>query len=101
MVILEWIGKRHERDVLRWQTRADAQSTLDAAVAMAGLDLTRRRDELSKVKGEIDDHAAYVEDRVFRSLAIDELIKAATTAVRDGYNAGIAKTRGETRGARR
>lgn len=101
IVILEWTGKRHEEGVLRWHLRADARGTVDAGVAAAELDLSRRQEELARLDTEIEEHVAYVEDRTFRNLAIEELIKAATTAVKDGYNAGIAENRGRTRGPRR
>jgi hypothetical protein len=101
IVILEWTGRRHEAAVLRWRARDDARSTVDAAVAVAELDLERRRKELSRLDEAIAEHVAYVEDRVFRNLAIEELSKAATTAVKDGYNAGVAENRGRTRGPRR
>lgn len=101
IVILEWTGKRHEEAVLRWRLRDDARAAVDAAVSASELDLARRREELARLDGAIEEHVAYVEDRTFRNLAIEELIKAATTAVKDGYNAGIAENRGRTRGPRR
>lgn len=101
IVILEWTGKRHEAAVRRWRARDDARGAVDAGVAAAELDLERRREELSRLDEAIAEHVAYVEDRTFRNLAIEELSKAATTAVKDGYNAGVAANRGRTRGPRR
>lgn len=101
IVILEWTGRRHESAVLRWRVRDDARATVDAAVSAAELDLRRRRDEMSRLDDAIGEHVEYVEDRVFRNLAIEELSKAATTAVKDGYNAGVAENRGRARGPRR
>jgi hypothetical protein len=101
IVILEWTGKRHEAAVRGWRARDDARGAVDAGVAAAQLDLARRRTELSRLDEAISEHVAYVEDRVFRNLAIEELSKAATTAVKDGYNAGVAANRGRTRGPRR
>lgn len=101
IVILEWTGKRHEAAVRRWRARDDARATVEATVSAAEFDLKRRREELSRLDEAIAEHVAYVEDRTFRNLAIEELSKAATTAVKDGYNAGVAANRGRTRGPRR
>ncbi len=101
IIVLEWTGKRHEAGVVRWHGRSDARDAVDAAVAAAELDLSRRRVELARLDLAISDHVEYVEDRTFRAVAIDDLAKAATTAVRDGYNAGVAENRGRTRGPRR
>jgi hypothetical protein len=101
IIILEWTGSRHEAVTARWDARVDARASVDAAVTASEADLERRRKELAKVEEAIEEHVAYVEDRTFRSLAIEELSKAATTAVKDGYNKGIAENRGRIRGSRR
>jgi hypothetical protein len=101
IVILEWTGKRHEGACARWIARTYDRETADASVAAATSDLERRRTELAKLEETIEEHLEYVEDRTFRSLAIEELAETAKTAVRDGYNSGVAENRGKTRGPRR
>lgn len=101
IVILEWTGKRHEGACARWKGRADERETAEARVAAATVDLERRRAELAKLDEIVEEHLAYVEDRTFRSLAIEKLTETAKTAVRDGYNHGVAENRGKTRGPRR
>lgn len=101
IVVLEQTGKRHEAAVLAWHARRDARGSAESVVSAAALDLSRCREELSTLEETIEDHLAYVEDRMFRNLGIEDLSRAATTAVRDGYNAGISENRGRTRGPRR
>lgn len=101
IVILEWAGQRHEAALRKWRARQDARSVAEAAVAAADADLERRAAELDGVEDAVREHVEYVEDRTFRNLAIEELGKAATTAVIDGYNAGISANRGRVRGVRR
>lgn len=101
ILLLDWFASEHRKHLAAWQRRHDTRAAGEAAVAAIASDLKRRENELAKLEAEIEAHIEYVEDRTLRNLSIDELIKAATTAVRDGYNGGIAANRGRTRGGRR
>jgi hypothetical protein len=100
IVILDWTGRRHEAATRRWRARRDARSIAEAAVTAASCDLERHRTDLSEIDDALQAHVEYVEDRTLRNLAIEELVKASTTAVLDGYNSGIAENRGHVRGRR-
>jgi hypothetical protein len=101
VLTLDRFAQLHQARLRDWQARHDDYATAASAATAAAVDLERRRKELLHLEDGVCAHVEYVEDRTLRNLSIDELIRAATTAVRDGYNSGVAANRGRRSGVRR
>lgn len=95
MLMLEMLARRFRAAFREYETQNDAQTSADRDINLAEENRSSIEEQISQKQNKIAAHIEYVEWRAVCNENIDEIVEAAVTAVRAGYNAGVAGNQGD------
>jgi len=100
VVILDWIGRGLRHQYAKHAEERKEYSILEAYLKAAETELAHWQSEIAARQKIIKDFEAHLFEREHRHAMVENLVRGAKQAVRDGYYQGIAENEGRVRGGK-
>jgi len=98
VIFLESLASSRRSALRRRQPLEAAAQEDEGSAAVQEDEVTRRKVRVDEINLQIDEHAAYVEERHLRATNLKEIREAARKAAKAGYLKGISENRGKAIG---